>query len=68
MTEDHDFIDIDFCGEGNQPLVILLHGLTGSSQSGYIKGLQQALLEQGLRSAALNFRGCSGQSHKVRVA
>ena len=60
-TEDNDFIDIDFCGEGNQPLVILLHGLTGSSQSGYIKGLQQALLEQGLRSAALNFRGCSGE-------
>ncbi len=61
MTEDHDFIDIDFCGVGKQPLVILLHGLTGSSQSGYIKGLQQALLEQGLRSAALNFRGCSGE-------
>jgi len=61
ITEDNDFIDIDFCGEGNQPLVILLHGLTGSSQSGYIKGLQQALLEQGLRSAALNFRGCSGE-------
>jgi len=60
-TEDNDFIDIDFCGEGNQPLVILLHGLTGSSQSGYIKGLQQALLDQGLRSAALNFRGCSGE-------
>lgn len=61
ITEDKDFIDIDFCGEGNQPLVILLHGLTGSSQSGYIKGLQQALLDQGLRSAALNFRGCSGE-------
>ncbi len=61
ITEDKDFIDIDFCGEGDQPLVILLHGLTGSSQSGYIKGLQQALLDQGLRSAALNFRGCSGE-------
>ncbi|MBE0470321.1 MAG: hydrolase [Methyloprofundus sp.] len=60
ITEDHDFIDIDFYGEGQLPLVILLHGLTGSSQSGYIKGLQQALLAQGLRSAALNFRGCSG--------
>jgi predicted alpha/beta-fold hydrolase len=61
ITEDKDFIDIDFCGEGDQPLVILLHGLTGSSQSGYVKGLQQALLEQGLRSVALNFRGCSGE-------
>jgi predicted alpha/beta-fold hydrolase len=61
LTPDDDFIDIDFCGEGDQPLVILLHGLTGSSQSVYIKGLQQTLLKQGLRSAALNFRGCSGE-------
>ena len=45
LTEDNDFLDIDFCGEGAQPLVMLLHGLTGSSQSGYIKGLQQALLQ-----------------------
>ncbi len=62
-TPDDDFIDIDFCGAGNQPLIILLHGLTGSAQSGYIKGLQSALFKQGLRSAALNFRGCSGQSN-----
>lgn len=62
-TPDGDFIDVDYCGTGKQPLVILLHGLTGSSQSGYIKGLQRALSKQGLRSAALNFRGCSGQSN-----
>jgi predicted alpha/beta-fold hydrolase len=62
-TPDHDFIDIDYCGAGKQPLVILVHGLTGSSQSGYIKGLQSTLLKQGLRSAALNFRGCSGSSN-----
>ena len=64
---DNDFIDIDYCGTGQQPLIILLHGLTGSSQSKYIKGLQQALLNQGLRSAALNFRGCSGEyNHSSR--
>ncbi len=62
-TPDDDFIDVDFCGSSGQPLVILLHGLTGSSQSGYIKGLQHALLKSGMRSAALNFRGCSGQSN-----
>ncbi|MGZ8237196.1 MAG: hydrolase [Methylobacter sp.] len=62
-TPDYDFIDIDYCGTGNQPLIILIHGLTGSSQSDYIKGLQSALLKQGFRSAALNFRGCSGQSN-----
>ena len=67
ITPDNDFIDIDYCGTGQQPLVILLHGLTGSSQSKYIKGLQQALLNQGLRSAALNFRGCSGEyNHSSR--
>jgi uncharacterized protein len=62
-TPDRDFIDIDYCGSGNQPLIMLIHGLTGSSQSGYIKGLQSVLLKQGFRSAALNFRGCSGQSN-----
>ena len=62
-TPDDDFLDIDHCGEGDSPLVILLHGLTGSSKSGYIKGLQGALLQRGLRSCAMNFRGCSGQSN-----
>lgn len=67
ITPDHDFLDIDWCGEGDQPLVILLHGLTGSSQSGYIKGLQHVLLSHNYRSVALNFRGCSGESnHSAR--
>ena len=64
-TPDHDFIDIDWCGVGRQPLVMLLHGLTGSSQSGYIKGLQQKLLMLGYRSAVLNFRGCSGEPNRT---
>ncbi|MGR9012151.1 MAG: hydrolase [Gammaproteobacteria bacterium] len=59
-TPDSDFIDIDYCGTGTQPLIMLIHGLTGSAQSGYIKGLQSALFKQGLRSAAINLRGCSG--------
>lgn len=65
-TPDNDFIDVDFCGDNqDEPLVILLHGLTGSAQSGYIKGLQHALLNQGFRSAALNFRGCSGEFNRT---
>jgi predicted alpha/beta-fold hydrolase len=63
ITPDKDFIDIDCYGEGDQPLIILLHGLTGSSQSGYITGLQIALFQQGFRSISLNFRGCSGESN-----
>ena len=65
VTPDNDFVDIDCCGKGNQPLVILLHGLTGSSQSGYIKGLQKVLLAHNFRSITLNFRGCSGESNNM---
>ena len=64
ITPDNDFIDIDWCGVGKQALVILLHGLSGSSQSSYIKGLQFALWAQGFRSVALNFRGCSGEYNR----
>lgn len=65
LTPDNDFIDLDWCGEGKQPLVILLHGLTGSSESGYINGLQKILLDEGYRSVVLNFRGCSGEPNNL---
>lgn len=60
-TPDGDFIDLDWCGRGLAPIVMLLHGLSGSSRSSYIRGMQDALWKRGLRSVALNFRGCSGQ-------
>ena len=64
-TPDNDFIDLDWYGQAHQPLVMLLHGLTGSSQSLYIQGLQQQLSANGFRSVALNFRGCSGESNHL---
>jgi len=67
VTPDHDFIDVDWYAENHQPLVILLHGLSGSSQSSYIVGLQRSLANHGFRSVALNFRGCSGEyNHTAR--
>jgi len=67
ITPDHDFIDIDWYGEEHQPLVILLHGLSGSYQSSYINGLQRSLASHGFRSVVLNFRGCSGEyNHTAR--
>jgi predicted alpha/beta-fold hydrolase len=61
--EDGDFIDLDWHGPhtAEVPLVLLLHGLTGSSNSHYILGQQQALAAQGWASVALNWRGCSGE-------
>lgn len=59
-TPDGDFLDIDWFGPGAGPIAILLHGLSGSSRSPYIRGMQFALAQRGWRSAAMNFRGCSG--------
>ncbi|HIF18214.1 MAG TPA: hydrolase [Cycloclasticus sp.] len=60
-TPDNDFFDVDWYGNGQKGIVILIHGLTGSSNSHYILGLQQALEREGYTAAALNFRACSGE-------
>jgi hypothetical protein len=61
--EDGDFLDLDWHGphSAEAPLVLVLHGLTGSSSSHYALGLQQALTTRGWASVALNWRGCSGE-------
>ncbi|MDH0302671.1 MULTISPECIES: hydrolase [unclassified Pseudomonas] len=60
---DGDFLDLDWHGphQPDSPLVLVLHGLTGSSSSPYVKGLQHALQARGWASVAANWRGCSGE-------
>ncbi|KNX76065.1 alpha/beta hydrolase [Pseudomonas sp. 250J] len=60
---DGDFLDLDWHGphQPDTPLVLVLHGLTGSSNSPYVKGLQLALQGRGWASVAVNWRGCSGE-------
>jgi len=66
VTPDGDFIDLDWCGgDAPAPLVLVLHGLTGSSRSAYMRGMQAALACRGWRSVALNFRGCSGEPNRT---
>lgn len=61
--KDGDFLDLDWHGphQAEAPLVLVLHGLTGSSNSPYVAGLQKAMADQGWASVALNWRGCSGE-------
>lgn len=61
ITADGDFIELYRAGPPTGPLVLLLHGLTGSSRSGYILRLQKALLSRGWRTLAMNFRGCGSR-------
>ncbi len=60
---DGDFIDLDWHGphDAAASLVLVLHGLTGSSSSLYVLGLQQQLAARGWASVAINWRGCSGE-------
>lgn len=61
---DGDFIDVDFVdGAAGQPLVVLFHGLEGSSNSHYARALMAALSERGWAGAVPHFRGCSGQAN-----
>jgi len=61
-TPDDDFIDVDFVdGQPGQPLVVMFHGLEGSSDSHYCRSLMAAVTERGWSGVVPHFRGCSGE-------
>ncbi|MCE3238418.1 MAG: hypothetical protein K0R24_1399 [Gammaproteobacteria bacterium] len=62
---DGDFIDLDWVGHGNVPIVFILHGLEGSTQSPYIQGMLQTILQQGWQGVCMNFRSCSGERNRL---
>jgi hypothetical protein len=66
-TADDDFVDVDWLAGGRPgaPLVLVLHGLEGSSRSHYVSGLLREAAALGLRAAALNFRSCSGELNRA---
>ena len=62
-TPDGDFIDVDFVDAplpGPQPLLVLFHGLEGSSRSHYAEAFAAFAAERGMAFAVPHFRGCSG--------
>ena len=61
---DGDFVDVDRAGESG-PIVVVLHGLQGSSRSPHVRGLMGTLDRHGFRSAAMHFRGCSGEPNRL---
>ena len=62
---DGDFLDLDWTVGTAGPVVILLHGLQGSSDSNYARGLLQALRLRGWRAVLMHFRGCSGEPNRL---
>jgi len=52
----------------NTPLLILFHGLEGSSHSHYARALMRTLATRGWAGAVPNFRGCSGEPNRLARA
>jgi predicted alpha/beta-fold hydrolase len=67
-TSDGDFVDLDWAdaARADAPLLLVLHGLEGSSGSHYVVGLTRQALAQGWRAVTLNFRSCSGELNRLR--
>ena len=63
-TRDNDFIDVDWqmSAPGDEaPLLVLFHGLEGSSGSHYAQAFAHWARSHGWRFAVPHFRGCSGE-------
>jgi len=66
-TPDDDFLDIDFLENGSKKIVILCHGLEGSSDSKYIQATAKLLSLNGYSIAAMNYRFCSGEINRQLI-
>ena len=65
-TPDGDFIEVDRAGvAGATRLLVLFHGLEGSSQSHYARALAAETLARGWSFALPHFRGCSGKLNRL---
>src|SRR3954469_6758169 len=67
VTPDDDFVDLDWLEDeapiGERPLLVLFHGLEGSSRSHYAEAFADFARERGLAYVVPHFRGCSGEAN-----
>jgi predicted alpha/beta-fold hydrolase len=68
-SPDGDFWDLDWIAPTQAsslaPLVVLFHGLEGSSGSHYARALLVALAARGWHGVVPHFRGCSGEPNRM---
>lgn len=60
-TPDGDFLDLDWSRVGSANLLIISHGLEGSSERHYARGLAKLFNQNGYDVLAWNNRSCSGE-------
>ncbi len=69
-TPDGDFIDLDWLDPSpeSSTLVVLFHGLEGSSRGHYAICVMNELKRRGMRGVVVHFRGCSGEVNRLARA
>lgn len=63
--EDGDFVDLRWMRNDTSRLAILSHGLEGSADQGYVRGMADALTNAGWDALAWNFRGCGKEPNRL---
>ena len=62
---DHDIIAADWVdGEAKTPLVVLIHGMEGSSHSRYARLIMNECVKRGWQGVVLHMRSCGGLINK----
>jgi uncharacterized protein len=66
-TPDGDFVDVDFGppGPAGAPLLVMFHGLEGSTRSHYALSFALEARRRGWGFAMPHFRGCSGELNRA---
>ncbi len=62
---DGDFLDLDWVSGGNDKLAIITHGLEGSSNRPYVRGMAKYFSANGWDVLAWNCRSCSGEMNRL---
>ena len=69
---DGDFIDLAWTqlptADNTKPIIVMLHGLEGSVDSHYIKGMLTTIKQRGWIGLLMHFRGCSGRINRQAAA
>jgi len=69
---DGDFIDLAWTEipepNNTKPIIVILHGLEGSVDSHYVKGMLATIKHRGWIGLLMHFRGCSGRENRQAAA
>ncbi|MDA0314594.1 MAG: alpha/beta fold hydrolase [Bacteroidetes bacterium] len=66
-THDGDVLEVDWHRRGNSKLIVISHGLEGSSSRSYILGMAKEALNNGFDVLAWNYRGCGAQLNRKAI-